>query len=537
MLLMRTYLAGPAGPVAQGTATLPQCNGHAAAVTGTLTSAHTSSDGRSSSSCDRGCSISASSSAPCSDGISASTSSAGGGSTGSNKNNSSTGSSGGCSSSSSSKLGDEAAAAAAVTDDVTAAAAAGGGATAAAAAGADATLAHAHKQQWQQLTCLVTGVWQLVGFQPEALPLFAEAILADERVLKCMRDAPDGPLSSASKHLPEDRSLVLQARYHTMTEVSNALFAIIKPPDMEVGQWVQDGMPVSLDTHSRQQQQLLQAVCWQLPELLLRSALLCGEGDPLFAAAAAAAATWTLSYWRAPGMKAATAAAKPQRLPALLDCWLQLMLQSPLSNCSLGILSQQQQQQPPPLGLLLQVAASARSLPADSSAAQHLLCAGLCSCDRRNDVPLCIFGLDTYGSSSGSGSTSISSARLCCLSLGAVGHLLECLESMKVRGRGWVASRCKGMGVCKKGCQQPWVSGSPTYEIPYTCLVVRKLTVHVGRRRTFNFGAGPATYAIIYAVATYGVSVVSASTTMYIPMYVVCLVQLVGLVHLVILLP
>jgi hypothetical protein len=198
-------------------------------------------------------------------------------------------------------------------------------------------------------------------------------------------------------------------------------------------------MPVSLDAHSRQQQQLLQAVCWLLPELLLRNALLCGEGEQWFAGAAAAAATWTLSYWRAPGMKAATAAAKTQQLPALLDCWLQLMLQSLLSNCPLAHPPQQQQQQP--LGLLLQVAATARSLPSDSSAAQQLLCAGLCGCDRRVEGLLGEFALDRHGSSSscscsgsyGSSSSSSSSVRLRCTSLQAVGRLLECLGAVKVR--------------------------------------------------------------------------------------------------------
>jgi hypothetical protein len=279
-------------------------------------------------------------------------------------------------------------------------------------------------------------MWQLLGFKPEALPLFANAILADDRVLKCMRDAPNCSLSIAFKHLPEDRSSMLQARYDTLNEVSNALFAIIKPPEMEAGEWVQEGMPVSLDAHSRQQQQLLQAVCWLLPELLLRNALLCGEGEPLFAGVAAAAATWTLSYWRAPGMKAATAAAKPQQLPALLDCWLQLVLQSPLSNFPLAHPPQQQQQQP--LGLLLQVAVTARSLPSDSSAAQQLLCAGLCSCDRPVEGLLGEFALDRHGSSSSScsgsnGGSSISSVRLRCVSLEAVGSLLGCLGAVKVR--------------------------------------------------------------------------------------------------------
>jgi hypothetical protein len=294
----------------------------------------------------------------------------------------------------------------------------------------DATLAHAHEQHWQHLISDVTGMWQLLGFKPEALPLFANTILADDWVLKCS-------LSIAFKHLPEDRSSMLQARYDTLNEVSNALFAIIKPPEMEAGEWVQEGMPVSLDAHSRQQQQLLQAVCWLLPELLLRNALLCGEGEPLFAGVAAAAATWTLSYWRAPGMKAATAAAKPQQLPALLDCWLQLVLQSPLSNFPLAHPPQQQQQQP--LGLLLQVAVTARSLPSDSSAAQQLLCAGLCSCDRPVEGLLGEFALDRHGSSSSSscsgsnGGSSISSVRLRYVSLEAVSSLLGCLGAVKVR--------------------------------------------------------------------------------------------------------
>jgi hypothetical protein len=246
-------------------------------------------------------------------------------------------------------------------------------------------------------------MWQLLGLQPEALPLFAS----------------------------------------------------MKPPAMAGADWVLDGMPVLLDAQSRQQQRLLQAVSWSLPELLLRTALLCGEGVPLFAGMAATAATWTLSYWQAPGLEAATAAAKPQQLPGLLDCWLQciqqqLLLQSPATGCphacaaQSGNTSQQQQQQP--RGVLLQVAATARLLPFGSTAAQQLFDAGLCSCDVRADPPGS-FSLDKHSSSSGSSSSSSSSSssnssgsicsvRLQCDRLQAVGRLLECLAAAKVRKRG-----------------------------------------------------------------------------------------------------
>jgi hypothetical protein len=259
-------------------------------------------------------------------------------------------------------------------------------------------------------------MWQLLGLQPDALPAFAKAMLADHKTINGLR-----------------------AR--TMSQLATSLCTIMRPPGMGSEEWRQKGMPVSLEAHSRQQQQLLQTVCWPLPELLLRIALLCGQGQPLIAEAATAAATWALAYWHADGMEVAAAAGKQQQLPSLLDCWLQLM-QPLLVGCPHaaveGAVPQQpgnpsQQQQP--LALVAQAAATARLLPPDSPAAQQVLGALMCSCNTNKINWPDIFDVDNHGSS---GSGSISSVRLQCDSLEAVHSLLACLGAMQVRGRGGV---------------------------------------------------------------------------------------------------
>lgn len=319
-------------------------------------------------------------------------------------------------------------------------------------------LSHVREQPWQQLKGNVTELWQLLGLQPDSLPSFAEAMLADERVIKGIADASASPPRHVIRPLSEGCPPMLQARYRTICKMLYSLAAMMRQPagmmESNVRDWVREGLPVSLDAHSRQQRHILQAVCWMLPELLLRVALLCGEGQPLVVTAAAEAATGVMSYWHAPGMETAAAAAKPRQLPALLDCLLQLMqqllLQPMLASRRLaatdGVVQQQpgntlQKQQPP--GLLLQVAATARLLPSDSTAAQRLLGAGTCSCEtsggdsdsKSKGNSEGTFGPDKHCSSS-SGSASISSVKLRCDSLMAFGGLLKCLGAMKVRGTG-----------------------------------------------------------------------------------------------------
>jgi hypothetical protein len=282
-------------------------------------------------------------------------------------------------------------------------------------------------------------MWQRLGLQPEALPLFAKAMFADDRVVSGIVFAT--LVASRNRPLPKNRPFILQMRYRAMTQLSAALFNIMRPSSMAAKEWCQAGMPVSLDAHSRQQQLLLQAVCWPLPELLLRTALVCGKGEPLLVGVAAAAAAWAMLYWHAPGMEAAATAAKPQQLPAVLDCWLQLMQQQ-LLQCPLVSASQQQpgdaslQQQQQPLGLLVQVAATSRSVPCNSAAAQQLLGARMCSCDGYAADPPGIFNPDKHGSSNSSGSGSIRSMKLPCDSLQTVSGLLECMSAMKVGGWG-----------------------------------------------------------------------------------------------------
>ena len=444
MLLMHAYLARPARPSLPAAASLAQGDVHSAAVPGTGTS--------SSGGCTNAASIAGSSSGCCR----GSSGAVGGRSSGCCNGSTGCSSSNGVSSSHSSNsdccIGSNRASAlptAAGADDAL---------TAAAAAGVYASLAHVREQQWQQLEGNVTGMWRLLRLQPNAFPAFAAAVLADDQGSSCFLNASVDYPHHASK-LPTGSPPRLQARYRTMSQLAAALFTITKPASMSAQDWRAEGMPISLDALSRQQQQLLQAVCWPLPELLLRTALLCGEGELTIVGTAAAAATGVLSYWHEAGMESA-AAAKTQQLPALLDCWLQLMqqllLHAPLYSClhaaaaaegtleqQLGNISDNQRQDHlPPPGLLLQVAATARLLAPGSSAAQQLLGASMCSCDKE-DYPLGTSDLHQHSTRTGS----ISSVRLVCGSLETVGLLLGCLGAMKVRGM-----RIEWTGFCNCEC-------------------------------------------------------------------------------------
>jgi hypothetical protein len=188
------------------------------------------------------------------------------------------------------------------------------------------------------------------------------------------------------------RPLALRALSLMLHEVQECLFAMVHPSALSSSDWEQrQRMPQTLEGLNREQQQLLQAACWVLPELLLRTTLQAVPGEPLFAAEAAAAATWAMKCWHDPSMMeagvaaaaaragdaaaaaaaegaadpaAAAAAARAtaaagaastaaadgkavqQQLPELLDCWLELMqqllLQKYISEHQLEALLQQQ---------------------------------------------------------------------------------------------------------------------------------------------------------------------------------------------------
>jgi hypothetical protein len=252
-----------------------------------------------------------------------------------------------------------------------------------------------------------------------------------------------------------------------MGELRASLFRMLLQKPSPVIRWVQEGLPVQFEALNRQQRQLLQAVCWPLPELLLRTALVCGRGEPLFVGAAAAAATCAVACWHAPDMHAAATTEKQRHLSGLLDSWLQLMqqllLQQPLARrpdaAGAGAAEQQfddtsqqqhsaatprqrQQQQVP--GLLFQAAATARLLPADSSTAHQLLSAHPCSCgshacDYFADAPLSRYDSRNNGGSNGAGSSDdrISSVSLRCDTMRVVENLIDCLAAMQVGTVGW----------------------------------------------------------------------------------------------------
>jgi hypothetical protein len=168
-------------------------------------------------------------------------------------------------------------------------------------------------------------------------------------------------------------------------------------------------------------------------------------------------------------MEAAAAANKQQRLPPLIDCWLQLMQQQLLQPLPVGCphaaakgavtgvqqqLGKPSQQQQQPQGLLVQTAATICLLSPDSSAAQQLLSAARCSCVRDTSDS---DRLDEHGSSSSIRSSRISSVRMRCDSLDAVGGLLACLTAMQVTGRGWSDGRLHivCMGACTTSSSPP----------------------------------------------------------------------------------
>jgi hypothetical protein len=248
-------------------------------------------------------------------------------------------------------------------------------------------------------------------------------------------------------------------------EVQECLFATVHPTALTNGSWEQrQRMPGSLDVLNREQQQLLQAVCWGLPEMLLRFALHAVPGEPLFSAAAVAAATWAVKCWHVPSMTAAAAAAgagikaqQQQLLPELLDCWLELMqqllLQQDTTEQQLAALLQQwppslhlqqAKQQLMPVakytgpGLLLQARNTARVLSLDSSEAQKLMGAEVCGCIT-DETGLPVGSRSSNSSIRSSNSSSSSSSRcivyLDCAGLSAVDYMLLCLAAMKVSKR------------------------------------------------------------------------------------------------------
>jgi hypothetical protein len=99
------------------------------------------------------------------------------------------------------------------------------------------------------------------------------------------------------------RPLMLRTLSLMLYEVQECLFATVHPTALSSSDWEQrQRMPGSLEGLNREQQQLLQAACWVLPELLLRTALQAVPGEPLFAAEAAAAAAWAVKCWHDPSM-------------------------------------------------------------------------------------------------------------------------------------------------------------------------------------------------------------------------------------------
>jgi hypothetical protein len=104
---------------------------------------------------------------------------------------------------------------------------------------------------------------------------------------------------------------------------------------------------------NKEQQQLLEAVCLDLPQVLLRTALLLGDGEPQLVSAAVGATSWAMRGWRR-ARQAVGGEWKQQGAqlmqPGVIDAWLFL------TGGLLGGVVQQQQQS----SLLFQVAATGR---------------------------------------------------------------------------------------------------------------------------------------------------------------------------------
>ena len=328
------------------------------------------------------------------------------------------------------------------------------------------------QQQQQQLADSLTNMWQQLGMKAASLAVFADAMQADGELQVAVLASVDSYSGSGAPILllPEDRPLLLRALCHMMHELHEMLLSMLDCPEWDVPAVLGDdgdsvsqrGQQQQQRALTRQQQRLLQAVGLQLPQVLLRTALLCGAGEPMLVASAAAASTRALLCWRnACQAEAAATNCERQReqvLPGAFDCWLQLLqqqllLQPPLDgSCSQptspaalfavavaysangrtaaqqhssGAPQQQQQQQQQPSGLLLQVAATARVVQGSSAEGQQILDAAQCSCVHLNDL-----------SGDRSLSRKISCVRLDYGSLHAVERLLQCLAVMKVCAAG-----------------------------------------------------------------------------------------------------
>jgi hypothetical protein len=268
------------------------------------------------------------------------------------------------------------------------------------------------------------GLWQQLGMgnpgaSPAAMPLrrCAEAVQREIDTELQQTPAVVPPMdsnSSSSIELPAEGRLRREALCLMLQELAATLRAsggqrqgTIGLPRTPQQQWQQ-----ALD---RQHQQLLEAVCLALPQVLLRTALLCGGGEPMLASAAAQAAKQAVSSWRSAESQQQEA---QQMMPALLDSWL--LLTGYLVG---GVV--QQQHQPQPSGLLFQAAATGRAEQHDSTTAQELRRAGKCKC---------LHGEGEFASSSSS--SSFSCVQLDCASLMAVDDLLELLRVTKVGTRG-----------------------------------------------------------------------------------------------------
>lgn len=150
--------------------------------------------------------------------------------------------------------------------------------------------------------------------------------------------------------------------------------------------------------------------------MLLRTALLLGDGEPQLVSAAVGATSWAMRGWRR-ARQAVGGEWKQQGVqlmqPGVIDAWLFL------TGGLLGGVVQQQQQS----SLLFQVAATGRVVQRDSTAAQEMGCAGKCTCvpDKSNFT---------------TSSSSFSCVSLDCASLMAVGNLLVCLGETTVSTMG-----------------------------------------------------------------------------------------------------
>jgi hypothetical protein len=221
--------------------------------------------------------------------------------------------------------------------------------------------------------------------------------------------ADSGSSTSGSTVLPAEGRLRRESLCLMLQELAATLCNTLgQQPRALSAARQQQQQPHPQQALTRQQQQLLKAVCLDLPQVLLRTALLLGDGQPQLVSSAVGAATWAMSGWR---MARQAAGAEWQQegaqlmMPGVIDAWLFL------TGGLLGGVVQAQRQP----SLLLQVAATGRVVQHDSAAAQVLRSAGKCTC-----VP----DKSKFPTSS---SSSFRCVSLDCASLMAVEQLLVCL--------------------------------------------------------------------------------------------------------------